>query len=222
MKSKYNKYYSHRRYIALAILLLAAWANSGANSGATSGTIEGTRGGTSSSDSAYSNLDEATIVEIRADFTAAVESLAATERAIRSMDARFSGDRLQWPPMARAYRASLEGLIGRHSSKLLDKLHRVNTAIADYDGLIESYPDSLELRFMRFALYSQLPGFFGVGKHVSPDRAILTDMLERNDDKRVPVAQKLEMITWMLKDGKPDRTEAVRLLAAATRLESQL
>jgi hypothetical protein len=159
----------------------------------------------------------ATIVELRAGFTEAVESMAATEQAIRSMDARFSGDRLLWPPLARAYRASLEGLIGKHSPNLLEKFNRVNAAIAGYDGLVEACPDSLELRFLRFTFYSQLPGLFGVGKHVVPDRAVLTDMLERGNDERVPESQKLEMIHWILKDGKPDKAETARLKAAASR-----
>jgi hypothetical protein len=144
--------------------------------------------------------------------------MAATEAAIRSMDAGFTGDRLRWPPIARAYRASLEGLIGKHTPKLIEKFNRVKTAIADYEGLIEAHPGSLELRFMRFAFYSQLPGLFGVGRHVDPDRAVLIDMLEQGSDDRVPDSQKLEMIRWILKDGKPDKAEAARLRMAADRL----
>jgi hypothetical protein len=218
MKSDYNQNCSCKRFAALSVVLMAGFAASGA----TGGTTSGTSGSTNSSDPAYAGIDETTIAEVRADFTEAVESMTATEKAISSMEARFPEDRLLWPPMARAYRASLEGLIGKHSPKLLEKLNRVNTAIADYEGLIEAYPGSLELRFMRFAFYSQLPGLFGVGSHVKPDRAILTDMLERGDDTRVPDSQKLEMIIWILKDGKPDKTETARLQAAAARLGGRL
>lgn len=199
-----------RATLLLAALLLAGFATSWASNGQTS------------SDAAYTGLDETSIAKLRSDFTAAVESMAATEQAIQFIDTRFSGDRQSWPPIARAYRASLEGLIGKHSPKLLEKFNRVNTAIADYEGLIETYPDSLELRFMRFAFYSQLPGLFGVGKYVAPDRAMLTSQLEQGLDYHVPDSQKLEMITWILKDGKPDKTEAVRLRAAATQLEGRL
>lgn len=208
--------------LLLATLLLAGMSASWASSGIIGGSPTGTSSGQTSPDAAYADLDEASIAKLRADFTAAVESMAATEQAIRSMDDRFIGERLLWPPIARAYRASLEGLIGKHSPKLLEKFNRVNAAIADYEGLIEAYPHSLELRFMRFAFYSQLPGLFGVGKFVAPDKAILIDQLERGHDDRVPDSQKLEMITWILKDGKPDRTEAARLRTAATQLGSRL
>jgi hypothetical protein len=198
--------------------LSASWASSGIIGGSPSGTSSGQ----TSPDAAYAGLDEAIIAKLRADFTAAVESRATTEQAIRSMDAQFPRERELWPPLARAYRASLEGLIGKHSPKLLEKFNRVNVAIADYQGLIEAYPEALELRFMRFAFYSQLPGLFGVGKYVAPDRAILTDLLEQGQDKRVPDSQKLEMISWILKDGKPDRAETARLQAAAARLGGRL
>jgi hypothetical protein len=214
MKSILQPACMHFRYLALAVLLLPGLAASWASSG----TASGTTGGTRPSDAAYAGLDEASIAQLRSDFTAAVESMAATEAAIRSMDASFTGDRLRWPPIARAYRASLEGLIGKHSPKLIEKFNRVKTAIADYEGLIEAYPGSLELRFMRFAFYSQLPGLFGVGRHVDPDRAVLTDMLEQGSDDRVPDSQKLDMIRWILKDGKPGKAEAARLRAAADRL----
>jgi hypothetical protein len=218
MKSDYNQKCSCHRYAVLSVMLLAGFAAGWA----TGGTTGGTGSNTNASDPAYAGLDETTIAEIRAGFTEAVESMAATEKAIRAMDVRFPEERLLWPPMARAYRASLEGLIGKHSPKLLDKLHRVNAAIADYHGLIEAYPGSLELRFMRFAFYSQLPGLFGVGSHVKPDRAVLTDMLEQGDDKRVPDSQKLEMISWILKDGKPEKAETTRLQGAAARLGGRL
>lgn len=210
MKSKSNSRGLCFRYFALAVLLLAWTAGSWAT------------GGTATSDSVYAGLTETAIAALRSDFTLAVESMGATEKAIHELDAGFPVDRLLWPPIARAYRASLEGLIGKHSPKLLEKFNRVNAAIADYDGLIEAYPASLELRFMRFAFYSQLPGLFGVGSHVRPDRALLADMLERGDDQRVPVSQKLEMITWILKDGKPDKAETARLQAAAARLGGRL
>ena len=218
MKSNSNKNKTHRRYVALVAMLLAGLAASWTTGGNSDGTTSGTAGSIAPSTTVYTGLDAATIAELRGDFTGAVESMAATEKAIRSMDARFPDERLLWPPMARAYQASLEGLIGKHSLKLLEKFNRVNVAITDYDGLIEAYPESLELRFMRFAFYSQLPGLFGVGRFVDPDRALLPDMLEQGKDKRVPDSQKLEMINWMLKDGKPDKTETTRLKAAATKL----
>lgn len=181
-------------------------------------TRPGMRPGPVASEGAYTGLDEPTIAGLRADFAAAVESMVATESAIRSMEARFRTEPQLWPPLAQAYRASLEGLVGKHSPRLLDKFNKVNAGISAFEGLIEAFPGSLELRFMRFAFYSQLPGLFGVGRYVNPDRAILTDMLEQGSDTRVPDSQKLEMILWILKEGRPDRTEASRLRAAAARL----
>jgi hypothetical protein len=220
MISDYNKIYLHYNPLMLTALLLAVLLPAGLTAAwATGGAASVTGSGSASSDAAYAGLSEASIAAMRKDFTAAVESMEATDQAIRFMDAQFPRERALWPPLARAYRASLEGLIGKHSPKLLEKFNRVNAAIADYEGLIEAYPEALELRFMRFAFYSQLPGIFGVGKYVAPDRAILTDQLEQGQDKRVPDSQKLEMISWILKDGKPDRTQTARLKAAAARLD---
>lgn len=221
MNAGYQKNQGQCRTFVLATLLMAGSMASWATGGASPGSTVRASGASKPARAAYAGLDGSTIAEIRADFTKAVESMAATVKAISSLEARFPGDRLLWPPMARAYRASLDGLVGKHSPNLLEKFNRVKAAIAGYEGLIEAYPGSLELRFMRFAFYSQLPGFFGVGEYVDPDRAILTDLLEQGSDTLVPDSQKREMITWILKDGKPDKRQTARLQTAAARLDGR-
>jgi hypothetical protein len=168
--------------------------------------------------SAYASLAPADFAKVRAEFYKAAESLDATTKAIAAMDTMFSGEISTWPGIVRAYRASLEGLIGKHDASLTVKLTRVNKAIEMFDGLVENWPDSLELRFLRYSFYSQLPGIFGVGKYIKPDLEALLAMYERGGDGTVPVKQLLDMAEWLRTEGKLSKSEQARLAMAVGHL----
>ncbi len=168
--------------------------------------------------SAYANLAPSDFAKVRADFYSAAESLDATRQAIASMDAMFPGEITTWPGIAKAYRASLEGLIGKHDRRLSEKFTRVNNAIAMFDGLVENWPDSLEIRFLRYSFYSQIPGIFSVGHFVKPDLEAMLVMFERGGDSSVPRFQLLEMAEWLRTEGGLGGNERIRLSAAVGRL----
>jgi hypothetical protein len=98
----------------------------------------------------------------------------------------------------------------------------VNAALALYKNLAEEQPTSLEIRFMRYALYSQLPGLFGVGKQVKPDLEALFALFERTGDERVPLGQQLDMIDWLRRDGGLSGAEHKRLDAAELAVRSRV
>jgi len=166
----------------------------------------------------YAGFAPGALELIRASFYRAVDSMAATEAAIAQLVAILGVERRSWPLVARAYRASLEGLVGKHSPGLLDKFNRVNAALEQWRGLVEAAPDSLELRFLRYSFHSQLPAVFGVGSYLAPDREALIAIFEKGGDARVPRNQALDMVAWLLKEGRLSAAERRRLELAAAKL----
>lgn len=164
----------------------------------------------------YAGLSDSQLDGIRSAFYRAADSMEATMGAIRSMEAELDGPAASWPLVARAYRASLEGLIGKHHPSLMEKFRRVNASLDAWRGLVEAAPLSLELRFLRYSFFLQLPGIFGVGSYLEPDRKALLELLEAKADARVPPGQRRDMIEWLLKEGKlpaRDRQRLERVLA---------
>jgi hypothetical protein len=181
--------------------------------------------GTASADpvaAAYAGMDEAAIVHIRSDLARAVESMAATLAAIAYIEGRFPGDKTSRSAIVRAYRATLEGLIGKHDPRIFEKLQRITTAIADLAGLVEAHPGSLELRFLRYSLFSQLPGIFGVGKYTKPDLEAILRCLETGSDSFVPAWLELDVIAWLRKSGRLNAASLARLEAAARTVQSRV
>ena len=166
---------------------------------------------------AYRGADRALLEQVRGRFKAATESAATTAELIALMDGQLPGDAAGRPAIFRAYRASLEGLVGKHSHKPWDKYVRVKAALAKFAGLVEAHPESIEIRGLRFAFYYQIPKLFEVRPLALQDRAALADMLLRRADPTVTAAYCREMAEWILQNGDPRPDEREKLAAALAR-----
>jgi hypothetical protein len=140
---------------------------------------------------------------LRVIFYHAVDSSVDTEEAVAAIRSAFPLSLETWPPVIRAYYAALEGLRGKHARGLGVKLGHVMEAISLMRRLPEDSPRSIEIRFLRFSLFRQLPLFFGVRSTVRPDLEALIRLLEEGSDDEVPPAIQRDIVTFLL-----DCTEA--------------
>ena len=157
---------------------------------------------------------------LRVSFYHAVDSSKSTEEAIAAIRSAFPSSLETWPPVIRAYYAALEGLRGKHARGLGEKLGHVMTAITLMRRLPEDNPGSLEIRFLRFSFFRQLPLFFGVRSTVGPDLETLIGMLEKGSDDDVPPAIRRDMVTYLLDCTEAGRDQLDRLRQVRDLLEA--
>ena len=149
--------------------------------------------------------------QLRIRFYGSVESAAITEETLAAIEKAFRSPQDSWPPVIRAYYAALEGLRGKHASRLFDKAGHVLKAISLMRNLPEANPGSIEIRFLRFSFFSQVPPFFGVRSTVAPDLATLIRMLEEGSDDDVPRDIERDIVAYLLDCGQADRQQLSRL-----------
>ena len=174
---------------------------------------------------AYRGAETNLLAKVRAEFAAAPESAAATDRIIQLLDGTLPAAAGGWPPIFRAYRAALEGLAGKHSLRPWSQYQRAKAGLARFHGLVEAHPESIEIRMLRYSFCSQLPGFFDMRPQAEADLAALADLFDRNADPGVDAAYRRGAIRWILRNGAPSpeqrrRLEAVLSTAGAEPAES--
>jgi hypothetical protein len=196
--------------LLLAALLTGGGAFAGAeHGGATGGGANGGPAGPSSPTGV--SPAPGLLPEIRRAFSRAVRDEAVTEETFVWIEQSFAAPRESWPPVVLAYYASLEGLKGKHSRDIFAKLTHVQRAIGLIRDLPDAHPDSLEILFLRFSFFHQLPLFFGVRSYVAPDLARLIGMLEERRFEEVPVQVQRDMVDYILGCGEAGSRQRARL-----------
>ncbi len=163
---------------------------------------------------AYRGADPELLAAVRARFPAATESGPAARELAALLDRRLPADLAEWPPVFHAFRASLEGLRGKHSLRPWEKYRHAKAGLARFHGLVEAHPDSIEIRMLRCAFASQLPDFFELRPQVEADLAVLTDQFARRADPLVTETYCRDSIQWLLEHAAPPPELRVRLAAA--------
>ena len=162
----------------------------------------------------YEGVDAAFLEDVRREFDAAPDSAAATRALAEKLDQKRAEAPDGGAPVLQAYRAALEGIEGKHSRLPWDKYNRAKAGLAQLDAWVEAYPDSNEIRMLRFTFGHQLPEFFGAGKKAAADRKILAERLAEGADPAVAGAYRRDVIQWILRNGDPTPEEKAELESA--------
>lgn len=160
------------------------------------------------------SIDTDTITKIRDGFYLAVKDDKETDKLISFIKEKYYDDHHVYPPLIQAYYGSLVGLKGKHSGNVVLKYNYVKKAIEIIDEAAARKPDSLEVRFLRFAFYHQIPGIFGVRDRVAADLKASIDMLEELDCSFVCSKVQRDMVIYMLgtRELSPEQREKLKLI----------
>ena len=152
---------------------------------------------------AYRSAAPVLVKQVREGFKQAPDSMPVTRELIAMLDGTLPADVASWPPVFQAYRAALEALAGKHSHVPWTKYRHVKAGLVRFKGLVEAYPDSIEIRMLRYSTCSQLPDFFGQRPQAEADLAALVELFRQDTDPRVQAAQRRGYIQWILDHGRP-------------------
>ena len=158
--------------------------------------------------------DPGLLEQMRRGFEIAPESETETRALLAVLADRLPADPAGGPPVLQAYRAALEGLLGKHSRLPWEKLNRTKAGLAQLDALVAAQPDSIEIRALRFSFCSQLPEFFEKGPQAAADLAVLADQFARGEDPTVAGTYRRDLIRWLLQRGNPAPGDRRKLAAA--------
>ena len=72
-----------------------------------------------------------------------------------------------------AYLGATEAVLAKHAFNPFSKLTYVNSALIKLNKAVELNLNSIEIRYMRFSIESNMPSYLGYSKHAEEDKNIL-------------------------------------------------
>ena len=97
---------------------------------------------------------------------------AAADKAAGEKFYKLLADYKDHDGLVLAYKGASEAIRARDAS-MFNKLTYVQDASRTFEQAVSIDPRNPEIRFLRFTVESNLPGFLGLSKHVDEDKALL-------------------------------------------------
>lgn len=115
---------------------------------------------------------------IRKQLMRALESREVTDSLYKSLTAVKNKT-----PLITGYIGAVQALKAVHVFNPFTKLKYLNQAEKTFAQAIAAEPHNIEIRFMRFSVEHNVPGFLGYGKHLEADRQEIISQLKKKNYK---------------------------------------
>ena len=107
---------------------------------------------------------------------------------IKALDSKTTTDSLYTslasiknrPPIINGYLGALEALKAKHTWNPYYKVKYLNDSEDTFKNAVATDPQNIEIRFMRFSIENNVPGFLGYNKNLVADRL---EMIKQIDNK---------------------------------------
>lgn len=118
---------------------------------------------------------------IRTNYYASVENEYLIGVIERFIERHFSSDKEKYPNLILAYIAALESVKSKHAFWPHVKLEYFNKSMELFNKVIGIEPNSLEIRFLRFAILHHVPGILGHSSERQEDANYIVNLLLKKD-----------------------------------------
>ena len=174
----------------------------------------------SQKDYASANPELETVNQIRKLFYEAVESEEKLEELENYFSKNFTDKALIYHPALLAYTGAIDALKAKHAFNPFTKFSRVISSINTLDRAVNREPNNLEIRFIRFSILHNLPGFLGYGKERNDDMMVIVSQLAKGDFTKYDPKLQKNVIEFMLESERLNELQTRQLKKLAVALAS--
>lgn len=151
---------------------------------------------------------------IRKHLVTALKSSEVTDSLFKVLDAQKHKNGL-----TTGYIATLQALKAVHSWNPYNKIKYLNRAERDYKQAVTLDPHNMEIRFMRFSVEHNVPGFLGYNKNLDDDRKTILQQLHKKNYTPADHDLVLTIIKFMLESKRCTPAENEYLTGQLTALK---
>lgn len=118
----------------------------------------------------FGNTQESALSRVRTLYQKAANDESAA-KSLLSFTADFDEDQ----PVLMGYNGAAHMMMAKHVINPFSKMSHFNKGKRIYNSAILVAPENIELRFLRFAVQSEAPGFLGYKENIAEDKKFLMD-----------------------------------------------
>jgi len=174
----------------------------------------------SQKDYTSSNPELETINRIRKLFYEAIESEEKLEELENFFSKNFTEKALIYHPVLLSYTGAIDALKAKHAINPFTKFSRVLSSLDILERAVNREPNNLEIRFIRFSILHNLPGFLGYGKERTDDLMVIVSQLAKKDYAQYDPKLQKNVIEFMLDSERLNTSQTVQLKKLAVALVS--
>ena len=115
------------------------------------------------------------------------------------------------PPLILAYLATLDALKAKHTWNPYNKIKYLNLCQRRLKDAVNGDPHNVEIRFMRFSIQHNVPGFLGYGTDLLTDREEMIRQLERKNYGSADKELTISIIRFLLESKRCTPAENLKL-----------
>ena len=119
---------------------------------------------------AFGNNQESTLSRVRSLYQKAPNEEGAAKDLLK-----FTTDFDEDEPVLLGNNGAAHMMMAKHVINPISKMSHFNRGKKIYKTAILSAPENIELRFLRFAVQSEAPGFLGYKENIAEDKKFLMD-----------------------------------------------
>jgi tRNA-dihydrouridine synthase len=110
-----------------------------------------------------------------------------------------------------AYKASARAFLASHTWNPLEKLKLLRESMRIFRQAVELQTEHIEIRFLRFAIQTYVPGLFNETDHLDEDKNLVIAGLPHFDTYQLSHPQAISMLEFLMNSGRLSRREKARL-----------
>ncbi len=147
-----------------------------------------------------------TLEEVRKKYTQSVEDEKIASELLKELEENHGGE-----PILIGYRGATLAVMGKHAFRPDKKMSYLKSSQEVLSQAINMQPGNIELRFLRFAIQSNVPSFLGYNKNLPEDKISIINNADNATKYRVSGRYRNEIIDYVIASGKCTDEEINRL-----------
>lgn len=158
----------------------------------------------------YSDVSESEMIFIRNNFYAAVDSEDSLDVLKKFIDRNYPEEE-NYPVLILAYAGGVESLKAKYTPFPISKFLHVKKALNKLEMAVETAPDNLEIRFLRFAILNNIPAILGYGKERREDTERIVDLLIQKNYTHLDLDSQIDISNYMLDSDRLSEEQIFKL-----------